>query len=172
MSSTLMMERTGVGYPGVGVPGYGQPTVGTPTGAPTAASYLMVPRCTLKFEKFTGGMKIHCSCDDKMATSMVQNLCTMLAGGMCSCCVSYNGITVCTCNMTMGLCKYEMTDDGCCITCTSGDAKCCEMIQACCDCLCCMTEAGCTCCVYLNNTPLCCGCCEHTKSGKPAKAGR
>ena len=95
----------------------------------------MVPRCTIKIEKCTGGMKITCTCDDKMACSMMQNLCTMLAGGMCTCCMMMNGMMVCCCNLTMGMCKCEMTDKGCCITCTSGDEKCCEMIQACCDCM-------------------------------------
>jgi hypothetical protein len=33
------------------------------------------------------------------------------------------------------------------------------MIQACCDCLCCLLKDGCTCCVLMNNTPICCGCC-------------
>src|SRR5690348_3422966 len=131
-SSTMMMERTGMGMPGMGMPGMGTQPVGAPTGMPSA---MMVPRCTYKFEKCTGGMKIVCSCEDKMACSMVQNLCTMLVGGMCSCCVMLNGMTVCCYNMTMGMCKYEMTEDGVCVTCTSGDSKCCEMIQACCDCL-------------------------------------
>jgi hypothetical protein len=52
-----------------------------------------------------------------------------------------------------------MTKNGVCFTCTSGDTKCGEMIQACCDCLSCMLEVGCTGCVLLNNTPVCCGCC-------------
>ena len=52
----------------------------------------------------------------------------------------------------------EMTDKGMCLTCVSGDSKCCEMIQACCDCMNCMMKAGCTCCVMMNNTPVCCGC--------------
>jgi hypothetical protein len=70
-----------------------------------------------------------------------------------------NGMMVCCCNLTMGMCKCEMTDKGCVMTCTSGDAKCCEMIQACCDCMACMLKDGCTCCVMMNNTPVCCGCC-------------
>jgi hypothetical protein len=90
---------------------------------------------------------------------MVQNLCSMLAGGMCSCCVMMNGMMVCCCNLTMGMCKCEMTPKGCTVTCTSGDAKCAEMIQACCDCLSTMLKDGCTCCMMLNNTPVCCGCC-------------
>ena len=57
----------------------------------------------------------------------------------------------------MGMCKCEMTEHGVCITCTSGDTACCDMIQACCDCFNRMMEAGCTCCVLMNNTPVCCG---------------
>jgi hypothetical protein len=32
------------------------------------------------------------------------------------------------------------------------------MIQSCCDCLMKMCQAGCTCCVMMNGTPVCCGC--------------
>jgi hypothetical protein len=171
MSSTLMMERTGMGLPGMTMPGLGAPTLGAPTGVASTGGYLMVPRCHLKFEKCTGGLKLTCTCDDKMACSMLQNLCTMLAGGMCSCCVTLNGLTVCTCNLTMGLCRCEMTETGCTLTCTSGDQKCCEMIQACCDCLSTLLNAGGTCCLLMNNTPVACGCYETTSSmGKtPAK---
>jgi hypothetical protein len=161
------MERTGLGLPGIG-PSLGTPTVGAPTGLPSSTNWLMVPRCTLKLEKCQGGLKLTCSCDDKMASSMVQNLCQMLAGGLCSLCCSLNGVTVCSCNLTMGLCKIEPTESGCCITCTSGDQQCCEMIQACCECVSCCLEAGCSCCVLLNNTPICIGC-EPSRSGsKPA----
>lgn len=166
MSSTVMMERTGMGVPGMGVPGMGTPATGAPTGVPMGMNWMMVPRCTFKFEKCQGGMKIYCTCEDKMACSMVQNLCTMLAGGMYSCYCMWNGMTVYCCNLTMGMCHCELTSDGCCITCTSGDAKCCEMIQACCDCLSCCVEAGCTCCMCMNNTPVCCGCCDTSKGGK------
>ena len=173
MSSTMMVERTGVGYPGTAMPGYATPTPGAPTGMPAAASYLMVPRCTFKVEKCQGGFKIHCDCEDPHACATVQNLCAMLVGGMCSYCVMLNGMTVCYCNLTMGMCKYEMTDKGVCITCTSGDSKCCEMIQACCDCLSSLYESGCTCCWMVNNTPVCCGYCESSKtSEKPSKSGR
>ena len=157
MSSTMMMERTGMGLPGMGVPGLGTPHLGTPTGLTPSSSYLMVPRCLLKLEKCQGGLKITCSCDDKMACSMVQNLCTMLAGGMCSCWMMINGMMVCCCNLTMGMCKCDMTKDGVTISCTSGDPKCSEMIQACCECMACMLKDGCTCCVMMNNTPVCCG---------------
>ena len=157
MTSTMMMDRTGMTVQGMS----GLPTPGVGVGgvSPTTPNWLMVPRCTYKFEKCQGGMKVTCTCDDQMACSMMQNLCTMLQGGMCSCCMMMNGMMVCCCNLTMGLCKWEMTDKGCVVTCTSGDAKCCEMIQACCDCLSTMLKDGCTCCVLLNNTPVCCGCC-------------
>jgi hypothetical protein len=154
MSGTMMMERVGMGTPHQHMPGLGAPST-----VPASTNWLMVPKCTFKVERCNGGMKIVCSCDDKMACSMVQNLCTMLAGGMCTCCCMINGMCVCTCNFTMGHCKCDMTKDGCCLTCTSGDAKCCEMIQACCDCLACCLKAGCTCCLMLNGTPVCCGCC-------------
>jgi hypothetical protein len=149
--ATMMMDRgsmTGMGTQ-VGAPGVG--TVGMPT------NMMMVPRCKMTFEKCQGGMKVNCVCDDQVARSMMQNLCTMLQGGMCSCCMVLNGMMVCCCNMTMGMCKCDMTKDGCCVVCTSGDQKCCEMIQACCDCLNTMLKDGCTCCVLMNNTPICCG---------------
>jgi hypothetical protein len=120
---------------------------------------MMVPRCTYKFEKCQGGMKVNCVCDDTVSRSMMQNLCTMLTGGMFSCCCMLNGMTVCNYNFTMGLCKCEMTDKGVCFTCTSGDKGCGEMIQSCCDSLSTMLKCGCTCCVLVNNTPVCCGCC-------------
>lgn len=169
MSSTMMMERTGLGMPGMGMPGMGTSPMHTPTGMAPASGYLMVPRCTMKIEKCQGGMKIICSCDDQMACSMMQNLCTMLQGGMCSCCAMMNGMMVCSYNLTQGMCRCEMTDKGMCLTYTSGDSKCSEMIQACCDCLSCMINAGCTCCVMMNNTPVACGCSESIgTTGKPA----
>jgi hypothetical protein len=162
-----MMERTGLGMPGLGIPGYGysSPQTGTQPGLPVGG-WLTVPRCNLKLEKCSGGMKLHVSCEDKVSTSMVQNLCQALQGGLCSCCCTLNGMCACYCNLLMGLCKYECTENGVCITCTSGDSHCCEMIQACCDCLSCMLESGCTCTVLLNNTPVCCGSCEPSKSSK------
>jgi hypothetical protein len=172
MSNAMMMDRTGMGMPSIGMPGMGTSTPGVPASVPMGTNWMMVPRCTLKLEKCTGGFKMVCSCDDKMACSMVQNLCTMLAGGMCSCCCMLNGMMVCCCNLTMGLCKCEMTEEGVCITCTSGDSHCGEMIQACCDCLTSMMNAGCTCCVLMNNTPVCCGQGEMSKAGTKAKTSR
>jgi hypothetical protein len=169
MSSTLLMERTAMGMPGLGMPGLASPAVGAPSGMPMAPNWLMVPRCTMKVEKCSGGLKFTCSTDDKMACSMMQNLCTMLSGGMCSCCLMFNGMTVCCYNFSMGMCKCEMLDSGICMTCTSGDPQCCQMIQACCESISCCLEAGCTCCLLMNNTPLCCGYCDskmHSKSKK------
>jgi hypothetical protein len=155
MTSTMMVDRTGMGVQGVaGVP---TPGVGVPTVSPTGPNWMMVPRCTFKFEKCSGGMKVTCVCDDPMARSMMHQLCTALMGGMCSCYCTLNGMTVCSYNFTMGMTKCEVTDSGCCFTCTSGDQKCCEMIQCCCDCLSCLCNAGCTCCFLMNNTPVCCG---------------
>jgi hypothetical protein len=153
----------------MGMPGLTTPTVGAPGTTGAGTSWVMVPRCTLRFEKCQGGVKIHCDCDDKMACGMLQNLCTMLAGGMCSCCCTLNGMTVCTCNYTMALCKCDMTEKGVCLTCTSGDDKCCQMIQAQCDCLSSLLQSGCTCCVMLNNTPICCGCSDSSSSTKPGQ---
>jgi hypothetical protein len=151
----MMMERTGMGMPGVGAAGMGIPGIMSPAAMP--ANFLMVPRCTFKMEKCTGGMKITCVCDDKTASGMVQNLCKMLAGGMCSCCMMMNGMMVFTCNLTMGMCKCDMTEMGVTVTCTSGDKACCDMIQASCDCMNSMLKAGCTCCLCMGSTPVCCG---------------
>ena len=176
MSSAMMMERTSVGMPGMPFPGVGPPPVGAPTGVPMGTNWMVVPRCTVRLEKCTGGMKIHCTCEDKMACSMVQNLCTMLAGGMCSCCCMLNGMTCCYCNFTVGMCRFEMTESGICMTCTTGDTSCCQMIQSCCDCVSCCMDCGCTCCFMINNTPVCCGCTEACKtsspSGKPVSGKR
>jgi hypothetical protein len=156
MANAMMLERTGMGMPGMGVSGV-SPGVAAASASGSSSSWLMVPRCTLRFEKCSGGMQVLCSCDDKLACSMMQNLCTMLTGGMCSCSAMFNGMVVCCYNFTMGMCKCEMTDSGVCVTCTSGDKQCCDMIQAACDCLTCLANAGCTCCVLMNNNPICCG---------------
>jgi hypothetical protein len=137
------------------------PTLGlTPMTAPAGAAMpmnvMMMPRCTMKMEKCDGGMKLTCTCDDPNACSMMQNLCQMMAGGMCSMSCLMNGMMVCCCNLTMGLCKVEMTKNGCTMTCTSGDEMCCDMIQSCCDCMATMMKAGCTCCLMMNGTPVCC----------------
>jgi hypothetical protein len=171
MSSATVTERA-TGYPGMGVPGFATPTIGPPTAMPAGTNWLVVPRCTFRVEKCTGGFKVICACEDKTASSMVQNLCTMLAGGMCSCCVMLNGMTVCCYNFTMGMCRYESTPDGVSMTCTSGDPSCSAMLQACCDSLSIMMDSGCTCCFLVNNTPICCGTTESSRSTPKGKSGR
>jgi hypothetical protein len=168
MTSTMMVERTGAVLPGLGSPTPGTTPFGTPGG--TTANWLMVPRCTVRFEKCQGGFKVYCTCEDRTACGVVQNLCAALAGGMFSCCAQWNGMTVQSCNFVMGLCRCEATADGVCITCTSGDAKCAEMLQSCCDCFSCLIQDGCTCCVLMNNTPVCCGYSEPSQA--PATKGK
>ena len=138
MSSTMFMERSGVG-----MQGFASPT-GAPMAGPGPGNWCVLPSCKMKIEKCTGGLKITCKCDDAVACAMMQNLCNMLAGGMCSCSCMMNGMMVCNCNMIMGMCKTEMTKDGCIITCTSGDAGNMAMIQGCCDCMAACLKAGCT----------------------------
>ena len=99
MTSAMMMERSGMGMPGMGSPGAG--AMSAPTMSPGTMNMMMVPRCTLKMEKCTGGMKITCTSDEKMTAGMLQNLCTMMSGGMCSCCMMWNGMMACCCNLMM-----------------------------------------------------------------------
>lgn len=153
----MMMDRVGMSMPTMQPTGLSGMTA--PGTMSSGTNMLMVPRCTFKMEKVNGGLKITCTCDDKTAANMMQNLCKMLSGGLCSCCLMMNGMALCTVNLTMGLCKCEMTDTGVCLTCTSGDKACCEMIQCCCDCMNSMLKAGCTCCVMMNGTPVSCGTC-------------
>lgn len=158
MSSAMFMERTSMGSQNMmGTTVGWQPTPSAPSAMP--GNWCVLPRCEYKFEKCEGGFKIHCICEDEVACGTLQNLCRMLADGMCSCCVTQNGMVVCQCNITMGHCSCEFTKDGVCITCMSGDQKCCEMLQACCDCLACCCEAGGCCYLSFGNTPVCCGTC-------------
>jgi hypothetical protein len=154
MMASMMMERTNVGVSNM--PSYATPAVGSPTNVPVG-NFFMVPRCTYKFEKCTGGIKVYCQCEDQVTAQMVQNLCTMLAGGMCGCYVMCNGVCVCTYNFTFGMCQFEKINNGVCFTCTSGDTNYCNMIQSWCDCFNTMYNYGCTVCFTCNNTPICCG---------------
>lgn len=159
MTGTMMMDRTMNGMGGMAMPGMGTGMPMAGPAAPMAPSMVMVPRCTFKVEKVSGGMKMTCVCTDPTACAMMQNLCSMLAGGMCSVCCMMNGMVVCACNLTMGMCKCEPTKDGCVLTCTSGDKACCDMIQGCCECVSACLKAGCTCCLMMGGTPVCCGTC-------------
>jgi hypothetical protein len=35
----------------------------------------------------------------------------------------------------------------------------CDMLHACCDCMCMCMKAGCMCCMMIGGMPMCCGCC-------------
>jgi hypothetical protein len=170
MSSTMMMERTGMGMPGLATPGYG--VQGFPTPGYGATPYtptvnvFSVPRCTFKVERVSDGLKVWCYCDDQTACSVMQNLCTALNGGLSSCWVTYNGMTVCSYNFCLGLCRWEVTDKGVCFTCTSGDQRCFATLQTWADCLTSMLTAGCHCFFYVNNTPVCCGCTDVTTTSR------
>jgi hypothetical protein len=157
MSSTMVLER-GLFFGAAGNSAVAPSPAGLATGAP-APSWCVVPRCKLRFEKCKEGFKIHCTCDDDVACATLQNLCKALAGGLCSCCATLNGLTVCQCNLTCCICKCEYTADGCCITCSSGDKACCAIVQACCETLDSCCKHGCCCYICFNNTPCCCGTC-------------
>ncbi len=152
---SALLERAPAGATGFGPSSFGAPA----PSSPATGNWCVVPRCTIKAEKCQGGLKIRCSCDDEVSCATLQNLCKMLADGTCSCCCTLNGISVCQCNLTLGICTCEYTKDGVCITCKSGDKACCEIIQSCCDCLSKCLESGCCCYVSFHNTPVCCGCC-------------
>jgi hypothetical protein len=153
MSSAMLMDRAGLSFQTPTLGGQSSP------GTPTSGSWCVVPRCTLKFEKCAGGLKIHCKCDDAVSCATLQNLCNTLSSGTCSCCCTCNGIACCACNLCCGLCKCECTKDGVCISCTSGDKACCDMLQSCCDCLSCLCKSGCCCYVCFGGVAVCCGCC-------------
>lgn len=157
MSSAMLTERFGNALSNLGGPSLGASTV--PAGIPGLPNCLVVPRCEITVEKITGGCKILCKCPDDVACGTLQNLCNMLASGLCSTCCTFNGIPCCQFNWCCGICKCEPTADGVCITCVSGDKTCCETIQSCCDCLAACLKAGCCCYVSFNNTPVCCGVC-------------
>ncbi len=167
MATTKLMERSGAAMPGMPMPGMpmsGMPMSGAagmmgtqPSSAP-GMNMMMMPRCTMTFTKCPGGMKVVCSCEDTVSAAMLQNLCMMTAGSMLSCCCMMNGMMVCCYNMTMAHCKCEPTEDGVCMTCTSGDPACAAMIEACCASMTAMMKAGCSCCLMMNNMPICCAC--------------
>jgi hypothetical protein len=118
---------------------------------------MMAPRCTIAMERCPGGMRMTCTCEDKTSAAMLGNLMMMMQNGMCSCYMMMNGMPMCVCNVgMMGVCKVEMMEMGCTITCTSGDKHCEKMIQSCCDCMMGMMMPGMTCCVMMNGMPVAC----------------
>src|SRR5262245_42319304 len=93
-----VMMATMVNPTTMGMPGMMSPSMGTSMMPTSQPGMVMVPRCKIKMEKCTGGMKITCTCDDKMACSTLQNLCASMTGTMCSVCCMMNGMMVCCCN--------------------------------------------------------------------------
>ena len=146
--SSAILERAPIGATGFGTSGLGA----SAPSSPGTGNWCVVPRCTIKVEKCQGGLKLKCHCDDEVSAATLQNLCKMLGDGLCSCCCTLNGISICQCNLACGICTCEVTKDGVCITCKSGD-------KACCDCLSGCLDAGCCCYVSFHNTPVCCGSC-------------
>jgi hypothetical protein len=166
MMTTERMAGMGMSMPTMGGSMMGMPmmmsgmTGSMPSMMPGMGSGMMMPRCMMKMEKCPGGMKLMCVCEDKTSAMMLQNMCMMMAGGMCSCCMMMNGMCCCCCNMgMMGMCEMEMTEMGCTMTCTSGDKMCEKMIQACCDCMNAMMGKGMTCMMMMNGMPMCCCVC-------------
>ena len=130
--------------------------MGAAMNMPSNGMGMMIPRCTIEMEPCDGGMRMRCTGMDEMATKMMQNLVSMMGSGMMSCVMMMNGMTAMRCNMIMGMCKSEMTADGMTVTYTSGDPQCSAMIAQCCECMSMMMRNGCTCCVMMNNMPVCC----------------
>src|ERR1700722_4578312 len=128
MMNTMMSGMTSERMAGMMMPGMngmmGMPMAGSTMpgmGSGMMPGMMMAPRCTMKMEKCPGGMKIMCMCDDKTSAEMMKNLCMMTQGGMMSCCMMMNGMMCCCCNLgMMGMCKMEMMEMGCMMTCTSG----------------------------------------------------
>jgi hypothetical protein len=78
------MECSGVVMPGMPMTG-STGMVGAQAPTSSGMNVMKVPRCTMTFSKCPGGMKVICACKDKVFAAMLQNLCTMTAGGMPSC---------------------------------------------------------------------------------------
>ncbi|WP_437230499.1 hypothetical protein SH661x_001999 [Planctomicrobium sp. SH661] len=150
MATSILVERSTFASAQTG-------SAPAPATAP-ATNWCAVPRCELRVEKCKDGVKLHCSCEEEIACATLQNLCRSLAGGQCSVTCQWNGITVFDCKLVCGNCKIECTEEGCCISCCSGDQACCEITQACCEALACCLKNGCCCFVCISGTPICCCC--------------
>ena len=163
MNTTMSNDRgmmMGTGNPGMSMPAnMGTMGMSMPMGMNmgTGMNPMMMPRCTMTFEKLPNGMKVTCMCDDKMSAAMMQNLCMMMPNGMMSCCCMMNGMMCCCCNMTMGTTTIQMMEMGCTMMCISGDSMAQKMMHACCDCMTAMMMPGCTMVICMNNMPV--GCC-------------
>ena len=59
MTSSVVMERAGMGMPGMGTMMQG--AMGGTATMPASPQWMTVPRCTMKMEKCKGGMTDHMS---------------------------------------------------------------------------------------------------------------
>ncbi len=112
-------------------------------------------RCEITFERCAGGCRILCCCDAADCKTL-QDLCGQLANRPCSIRCERGECAVCECNFDFCNCTCTAMADGICITCTSSDKACCEMIEAICDCLSCCLACGCCCTVCLDGQAVCC----------------
>src|SRR5437868_5305748 len=69
--TSKLMERAGMIMPGMGTPAMGTGMMGSTGPMPAGMNMMMVPRCTMKMEKCSGGMKITCTSDDATSAGML-----------------------------------------------------------------------------------------------------
>jgi hypothetical protein len=114
--------------------------------------------CEFSFEKCKGGFRITCGCDDSLECADMQGLCAAICERNCSICCVRDGIEICNFNLSCCQCLCDNTKDGCCISCCNN--KCCDMLQAICDCLQCCCENSCCCYVCFGDKCCCFGGCS------------
>jgi len=116
--------------------------------------------CEFTFEKFVGGFRIRCCCDDSLDCSDMQSLCDAICNQGCTCCCVRDGIQVCSFNLCCAKCKCENIEGGCSITCSSRDAKCCDILGTICECLETCCQNSCCCYICFGNKCCCFGSCD------------
>jgi hypothetical protein len=118
--------------------------------------------CEFSFERFIGGFRIFCRCDDSAECTDLQTLCEAICENGCSCCCVRDGVQVCSFNFSCNKCKCkcESLEGGCSITCSSRDSKCCDMLAAICDCIECCCKNNCCCYICFGDKCCCFGGCN------------
>jgi hypothetical protein len=149
----LDLPASAMSMPAPTLPGMAPPQSGMSAAKPAT---LMVPRCTFEVEKCKGGMKVTCSCDDKVAFGMLATLCLMLQGGTAGFYGLLNGMTLYYFQV-LGSGKYEQGDGWVCFTFTSTEPGGIRMLQDTCDHLLSLLRSGLTCWLTMNNTAVCAG---------------
>ncbi|BAH06086.1 hypothetical protein CKR_1035 [Clostridium kluyveri NBRC 12016] len=74
----------------------------------TQMNTMMIPRVTMKMEKCENGMKVICMTKDETAAAMMQNLCSMLSGGMASMSMMMNGMKMMEWGCTAVMCMNNI----------------------------------------------------------------